>query len=255
MAWIHRVMPSPSPNTLASGTFRRPDRAWYEIRSHAAGPYVLIVVAHDLPLVIAPQNPQEFIAAMDGLLATRDAPAEEPSEAFGIAEIGGAYRIIAGCTGLTVIVALPVTFAAGSFAGLAFVCMGVAGGIAAAAVWVAVRPRHFRAFPGGLRVAWTAARREYSLDEIHSVRMVSKEEVGRLSAPRNLYLLGSFGPVRSSRLGPVRTYLTRKDGMVLVERVEGEGLLISPDRPEEFVEALRKIIGQTGKTSADTQSQ
>jgi hypothetical protein len=54
-------------------------------------------------------------------------------------------------------------------------------------------------------------------------------------------LFGWYGRYRSGTLGAFRLYASRRDGLVLVDA--GERYVLSPDRPERFVEALRGRAG------------
>jgi hypothetical protein len=58
-------------------------------------------------------------------------------------------------------------------------------------------------------------------------------------------LWGGFGWLWTRR-GLVEFYISRTDGFVLVERRHGRPLLITPERPEAFVEALRAALGAEG---------
>lgn len=59
-----------------------------------------------------------------------------------------------------------------------------------------------------------------------------------MGAPRRSGLWGGFGWLGMSRRGFVDVYVSRTNGIVLVERRTGRDLLITPERPGEFVAAL-----------------
>jgi hypothetical protein len=56
----------------------------------------------------------------------------------------------------------------------------------------------------------------------------------------NAGVFGYFGRYRSAALGPFRLYARRRDGMVAV-RTDEELLVVAPERPEAFVDALLSL--------------
>jgi hypothetical protein len=54
---------------------------------------------------------------------------------------------------------------------------------------------------------------------------------------------GGFGLLWTSRGGLVDFYISRTDRIVIVERKSGRPLLITPERPEQFVAALEAHAG------------
>lgn len=55
-------------------------------------------------------------------------------------------------------------------------------------------------------------------------------------------LWGGFGWLWTQRQGALEFYISRSTGLVLLERPAGRSLLITPDRPAEFV----AIFADTG---------
>lgn len=51
-------------------------------------------------------------------------------------------------------------------------------------------------------------------------------------------LFGGFGYLWTTNRGMVEFYITRQDQFVLIDLRKGKSLLLSVDRPEEFVKAL-----------------
>ena len=85
-------------------------------------------------------------------------------------------------------------------------------------------------------------RREIARRSISSVRLIDRatlrREVGwgmRVGAGG---LGGGFGWLWTTRRGLVRMYVSRLDGFVWIERGAGQPWLITPDRPDAFVQAL-----------------
>ncbi len=105
------------------------------------------------------------------------------------------------------------------------------------------RPNRFEVTEVGLSIVFPFRRKEFPFGGIASVRMISKDEVGagiRLFGAGGLW--GVFGLCWSRRLGRFDAFLCRSDAMVLVAFHLRRSLLITPERPEEFVAALESRI-------------
>jgi len=106
-------------------------------------------------------------------------------------------------------------------------------------VWAWWRPRRFEVSSEGLRIVWPLQQRFIPRGEITAVRRVEKAELGWTIRTWGAGgFLGGFGRFRSRKLGPLEVYVSRSDGMVFVERAGARPLLLTPERPEEFVEEV-----------------
>lgn len=56
-------------------------------------------------------------------------------------------------------------------------------------------------------------------------------------------LWGQFGWLWTARTGNLVTYVSRTDGLVLIERHTRRPLLITPAERDEFVRALQSVLG------------
>ena len=115
-------------------------------------------------------------------------------------------------------------------------------------VWGYYRPNRFEITDAGLRIGFPFRRKEFPIDSIASVRIIQKEEVGaaiRLFGAGGLW--GVFGLCWSKRLGRFDAFLCRSDAMVLVAFHLRRPLMITPDRPEEFIAALKSRIPAPGE--------
>ena len=75
--------------------------------------------------------------------------------------------------------------------------------------------------------------------EIAVCRVVSKEEMGLpIRTFGNGGLFGFTGKFFSDRLGKMQWYCTRTDNYVLLQLANGTRLIITPDEPQAFVNAL-----------------
>ncbi len=113
------------------------------------------------------------------------------------------------------------------------------------AVWMLARPRWFRVSPGRIDVgfpAWTrvvpdvARARTLSTDDLR-LRFGWAMRIGVGG------LWGGFGWLWTSKEGMVEFYVSRTDGLALVERRDGRSLLITPADPEGLVAAVVPRIG------------
>jgi len=109
-------------------------------------------------------------------------------------------------------------------------------------IWLRFRPSRFVVHPDVLEIVWPLKRRRLSRDDIASVRLLDRSgvrrEIGwgmRIGAGG---FGGGFGWLWTRRRGVVRMYISCTDRFVWIERRHGGPWLITPERPEEFVEAL-----------------
>ena len=109
-------------------------------------------------------------------------------------------------------------------------------------IWLWFRPRAFAIRADVVEIVWPLRRREIARRSISSVRLIDRatlrREVGwgmRVGAGG---LGGGFGWLWTTRRDLVRMYVSRLDGFVWIERGAGQPWLITPDRPDAFVQAL-----------------
>ena len=108
-----------------------------------------------------------------------------------------------------------------------------------ALVWCYYRPTDFVVSEAGLTIRWPLRSRLYPADEIERARIVAKSDIGwsiRLWGAGGLW--GVFGLCWSRSMGKFDAFVSRKDGLVLIALRGRRLLLITPDRPEEFITAL-----------------
>ncbi len=103
------------------------------------------------------------------------------------------------------------------------------------------RPREFVITADGLQIVWPWRVRMVLREEILSVRPVTRSDLGRtLRVFGAGGLWGAFGRFSSRNLGSLEMYISRGDAMILIDRTTGPSLIITPDRPTEFVGMLKK---------------
>ena len=122
-------------------------------------------------------------------------------------------------------------------------------------VWLWMRPRHFTVDESALVIVWPFRSRRIERDELRSVRIVSAREF------RQTYgfairvgiggLWGGFG-LLWTRSKSFQMYVSRTDGLVILERDNGRSLLITPERPEEFARTISKLFVASPSAPAES---
>jgi hypothetical protein len=111
-------------------------------------------------------------------------------------------------------------------------------------VWTRFRPSAFIVRPAVLEVVWPLKRRAIDRAEIEEVRLLTQEELRRelgLGARVGAGgLWGGFGWLWTARRGIVQMYISRIDRFVWIERSGARPWLITPERPDLFVQVLRR---------------
>jgi len=115
-----------------------------------------------------------------------------------------------------------------------------------ALIWLYFRPSRFELSPTHLRIVWPIRSYRLAMSDISDVEILSGTEF------RSRYgwamrvgaggLWGGFG-LLVTRRGKLRFYVSRLDGYVLVHSRSELGLLITPERPADFVRLLRPRAG------------
>lgn len=83
----------------------------------------------------------------------------------------------------------------------------------------------------------------YATEDMHSVSIVSKEEMkGSMRVFGVGGLFGYFGLFRNSRYGTMIWYATRRDQFVVIERSNGRTIILTPDDPNSFVQEINQTI-------------
>jgi hypothetical protein len=100
----------------------------------------------------------------------------------------------------------------------------------------------FEVTPHSLAIRFPALRLELAARDIAAVRVLSgkafREEFGMAIRIGVGGLWGGFGWLWTHQRGLVEFYVSRLDGFVLIERRGERPLLLTPQSPEDFVDAL-----------------
>lgn len=92
------------------------------------------------------------------------------------------------------------------------------------------------------RLGWT---KKVSFSEISSAEVKPNAMKGSIRSFGNGGLFGYVGSFRNSILGSYKAYVTKKENTVLIETTDEKRILVSPDKPDEFVEVLNRKINHT----------
>jgi Bacterial PH domain len=113
-------------------------------------------------------------------------------------------------------------------------------------VWLGWRPMRFELEGDQLRIVWPVRSRSISARAVLSARVLTSPEFRRefgygmrIGAGG---LWGGFGLLKT-RTATFSMWISRLDRMVLVELRGARPLLITPERPEEFVQAVVHAAG------------
>jgi hypothetical protein len=166
------------------------------------------------------------------------------AERFPLAPMSGLIRALTAA-----VLAIPALFVAAGLAAPAplLVTVGVVTALLYLAIWLGGRPTAFEVSAAALRIRFPWRTRAVPAREILGVRLISgtafREEFGFAVRIGVGGLWGGFGWLWTAQRGFVELYVSRVDGLVLVERRRGETpLLVTPAEPEEFVEALSALL-------------
>jgi hypothetical protein len=111
-----------------------------------------------------------------------------------------------------------------------------------AAVWLACRPSRFMVSDSGLEVAFPAWTRSIPRSDVAGAREVPsgafRTEFGGAVRLGVGGLWGGFGWLWTRRRGLIEFYISRTDGLILIERRFGKPLLVTPDDPAGLLRAL-----------------
>lgn len=108
-----------------------------------------------------------------------------------------------------------------------------------AAVWLGARPSSFEVSGAGLTIIFPVWKRNVPFNDIAAATRVEPEGFRReFGFPLRIGvggLWGGFGWLWTSGKGLVEMYVSRVDGLVLIERRLGRDILLTPENADDFV--------------------
>jgi len=113
-----------------------------------------------------------------------------------------------------------------------------------AATWLVMRPTAFEIEPAGLTAVFPLRRQFVPGAAITGARIIDRAALrAEIGLPVRIGvggLFGTFGWLWTTRRGMVTCLISRTDGMVWIERRGAGPLLITPERPQDFVARLTR---------------
>jgi len=111
-------------------------------------------------------------------------------------------------------------------------------------VWVGFRPSRFLITANQLTLTFPARQRSFPLEDLGEAQLLSegefRQKFGWAMRIGVGGLWGGFGWLYTGQKGMLEFYVSRSDGLVWIERRSGNDLLLTPDQPEHFIQALQK---------------
>ena len=168
------------------------------------------------------------------------------SRVFRLAPMSGMIRVVTAA-----ILPLPALILAFGLLGPKAVLPSLlAGSAIVCGLWVCVwcwfRPTRFEVGPNGMLIVWPWRQRLVKRDEIAgAVEMSNRDflaQYGRGARVGAGGLWGGFGLLMTKK-ETLDLYASRADRFVLVHRRQGRTMLLTPERPEQFVDAVRAQVG------------
>ncbi len=175
---------------------------------------------------------------------------EIPRQIFNVAPMDHEFRFWTGIL-LAVLTLAPVTTVilmavlTGGLSWWLWVIVAVQAIICATVVilaYIYARPQCFEITSEGLRIIWPGRTRKLPKGAFTEMRIVTRTDLGRMTRCFGAGgLFGSFGWFRSEYMGNLDAYITRHDGMVYLRLKNRHPLLLTPEKHEEFLQAIRAV--------------
>lgn len=113
-----------------------------------------------------------------------------------------------------------------------------------ALIWLYLRPSRYIVDDDGVTILWHLRRLRIPRADIEGASTIGRELLRRdfgWSARVGVGgLFGTFGLLWTSKRGWMSAYATTTQHWVLLERRDGRPILISPERPDDFVRAISR---------------
>jgi Bacterial PH domain len=103
-----------------------------------------------------------------------------------------------------------------------------------------LRPNNYSVSPDKLLIHRMLGNVEIDRDNIQSVQEIDESQVKDSLRTFGVGgFFGNFGTFWNSKLGKMTWYVTRKNNFVLVETKDQKKIILTPDKPEEFVASFQ----------------
>ena len=104
-------------------------------------------------------------------------------------------------------------------------------------------PGHYLLNSSGIKIKRVVGCIDIPVDSITSVEMMDESmSKGSIRLMASGGFFGFFGRFRSPALGAYSVYATRGENLVLIRRKDAIPIVLSPDDPEGFIEAVNSLL-------------
>ncbi len=114
------------------------------------------------------------------------------------------------------------------------------------AVWLWCRPTRFVVSDNYIEIVFPGWRRLIPMQDVSGIRIINKDTFGqefgwavRIGVGG---LWGGFGWLWTNRGGFLEFYISQLDEFVLISRLKGKSLLITPVNPSQLVETVEQML-------------
>ncbi len=119
-----------------------------------------------------------------------------------------------------------------------------------AAVWLWCRPSWFVVCSNFVEIVFPVWRRRIPMQDVCAIRIINndifEQEFGWAIRIGVGGLWGGFGWLWTYRRGFLEFYISQLDNFVLIDRFTHKSVTITPENPEQFVEAVEEAIASRG---------
>ncbi len=104
---------------------------------------------------------------------------------------------------------------------------------------------------------WLGPKVVVPIESVEDIKRVSREDIGPLLSDLGIHpgavreFFGSYGVFSSSRLGKFKGYITNTNSLVLIQYDNGKKLVLSPERPEKFMDAVVRHLSSGKQTQKE----
>ena len=107
-------------------------------------------------------------------------------------------------------------------------------------------PGHYLLNSSSIKIRRIVGYIDIPIDSITSIEMLDKDTTkGSIRLMASGGFFGFFGRFRSPALGAYLVYATRSDHLVLIRRKDAIPVVLSPDDPEGFIEAVNNLLSDS----------
>lgn len=104
-----------------------------------------------------------------------------------------------------------------------------------------LKASNYKIHENNLIVQFPFSKKSIPLTAIESAERIEKDKIkGSLRVFGNGGLFGYYGQFENKILGQMNWYITQKENLVLIQTTNGQKIVLSPNQPNAFVDALMR---------------